>query len=79
MCKVALEENLKEKSKGYETKFLENVKILGGKTGYIYESQHCLASFAEKNGKEYIAVTVMGHGKYKPIYDAFELYGKYLN
>ena len=58
---------------------VENVKILGGKTGYIYESLHCLASFAEKNGNEYIAVTVMGHGKYKPIYDAFELYGKYLN
>ncbi len=29
LCKVALEGNLKEKSKGYETKFLENVKILG--------------------------------------------------
>lgn len=57
---------------------VENVTILGGKTGYVYESGHCLASFATKNGKEYIAVTTKGAGKYKPIYDSFEIYGKYI-
>lgn len=32
-------------------------KILGGKTGYTSEAGHCLASFAEIEGREYILVT----------------------
>lgn len=32
-------------------------KILGGKTGYTNEAGHCLASFAEIEGREYILVT----------------------
>lgn len=32
-------------------------KILGGKTGYTGEAGHCLASFAEIEGREYIFVT----------------------
>lgn len=55
------------------------VTIEGGKTGYTTEAGHCLASFAEKNGQEYIAVSTMSHGKYKPIYDSFEIFGKYIN
>jgi D-alanyl-D-alanine carboxypeptidase (penicillin-binding protein 5/6) len=57
---------------------VENVTILGGKTGYTSESGHCLASFAIKDGKEYIAITTNGSGKYKPIYDSFEIYRNYL-
>ena len=57
---------------------VENVTILGGKTGYTLESGHCLASFAQKDGKEYIAVTINGTGRYKPIYDAFEIYEGYI-
>lgn len=57
---------------------VENVTILGGKTGYTLQSGHCLASYAVKNGKTYIAVTTGGTGKYKPIYDSFEIYGNYL-
>ncbi|MFA5659591.1 MAG: serine hydrolase [Oscillospiraceae bacterium] len=58
---------------------VEGVLIKGGKTGYINESRHCLASFAEKNGRNYIAVTVMGTGRYQPIYDCFEIYGEYID
>lgn len=29
-------------------------KILGGKTGYTVEAGLCLASLAQKNGREYI-------------------------
>ena len=32
-------------------------RILGGKTGYTGEAGHCLASFAEIGGREYILVT----------------------
>lgn len=32
-------------------------RILGGKTGYTGEAGHCLASFAEIDGREYILVT----------------------
>lgn len=57
---------------------VDGVIIFCGKTGYTTEAGHCLASAAEKDGKEYIAVTIKGHGKYKPIYDSFEIYERYL-
>lgn len=57
---------------------VDGVQILGGKTGYIYESGHCLISFAEMDGKEYICVTANGKGRYKPIYDCFTIYETYL-
>ena len=57
---------------------VENVTIEGGKTGYTDESRHCLASFASKDGRDYIAVTFAGSGRYKPVYDAFAIYGHYL-
>lgn len=58
---------------------VEGVQILGGKTGYIYESGHCLVSFAQQDEKEYICVTINGKGRYKPIYDCFTIYESYLN
>ena len=58
---------------------VENVEILGGKTGFINESGHCLASFATKFDRTYIAVTVDGKGRYQPIYDSFKIYGNYIN
>lgn len=57
---------------------VDGVTIFCGKTGYTTEAGHCLASAAEKDGKKYIAVTIAGHGKYKPIFDSFEIYERYL-
>ena len=37
-------------------------KILGGKTGYTSEAGHCLASFAEIEGREYIFVSAGASG-----------------
>ncbi len=37
---------------------IANDYVLGGKTGYTGEACLCLASFAKKNGREYILVTV---------------------
>ncbi len=39
-------------------------KILGGKTGFTNEAGLCLASLAEKKGKEYIFITVGAKVKY---------------
>lgn len=54
-------------------------KILGGKTGYTDEAGLCLASLAEKDGKEYILVTVGARGDHKSeqynITDAIKVYG----
>lgn len=55
-------------------------KILGGKTGYTRAAGLCLASFAVKNGKEYILVTAGAKGSpwTKPyhIQDALNVYPK---
>lgn len=52
--------------------------ILGGKTGFTDEAGLCLASFAEKNGVEYVLVTAgaEGNNRSKPyhILDALEVY-----
>ena len=56
---------------------IEGMEICGGKTGYTAQSRHCLVSFAEKNGKTYIAVTGYGETKYSPIYDMIEMYTNY--
>lgn len=57
---------------------VEGVTIIGGKTGYTDEAGQCLASFARKDGKEYIAVVSKGVGKYNTVYDTFDLY-EYIN
>ncbi len=50
--------------------------IMGGKTGFTDEAGQCLASYAQTtDGHTYIAVTAMGYSKWRPIFDAFKLYG----
>lgn len=56
----------------------KGVTILGGKTGYTDQAGQCLASFARKDGKEYIAIFANGVGKYSMIYDTINMY-KYIN
>ncbi len=58
---------------------VEGVLIKGGKTGFTNEAGYCLASFAEKDGREYVAVTTKGHGRYQPIYDCFKIYDEYID
>lgn len=54
-----------------------NMTVLGGKTGYLVETRHCLASMAMgQNGEKYIVVTV-GGAKYDPINDCIKLYSDY--
>ena len=72
---ILLESTMFSRMYGTEVK---DVTILGGKMGYTVEAGNCLASFATKNGKEYIAVTTNGAGKYKPIFDSFAIYENYL-
>lgn len=43
--------------KNMESAEVPGGEILGGKTGYTDEAGHCLASFAEVDGREYILVT----------------------
>ncbi len=55
-------------------------KILGGKTGYTEEAGLCLASLAQKDGKEYILVTAGSKGNHESaqynIKDAYTVYNK---
>lgn len=57
---------------------VEGVTILAGKTGYTDEAGNCLVSYAEKGGRHYVAVTAAASYKWHPIFDDFEIYGKYL-
>ena len=57
---------------------IENVELVGGKTGYTYQAGHCLASACEKYGRTYIAVTGGGENKYSPIYDIMALFSEYI-
>lgn len=55
------------------------VTIMAGKTGYTTEGGNCLASYAKNDkGEHYILVTACAAGQYKPIYDAINVYAKYL-
>lgn len=58
---------------------VEGVMIEGGKTGYTDEAENCLASFAVKDGHEYVAVTAGSYDYWLTIYDAFEIYGNYID
>lgn len=52
-------------------------KIMGGKTGYTGEAGHCLASFAEIEGVEYILVTAGAQASGTPhISDAVTVYNR---
>ena len=59
-----------------ERKDYTNIK--GGKTGFTSEAQHTMASYAEKDGKEYILVTAYEDDKWGSVFDAFDIYEKYL-
>lgn len=56
-------------------------EILGGKTGYTNEAGLCLASLAEKNGQEYILITMGANGNHESeqynITDALYIYSQY--
>ncbi|MDD3239002.1 MAG: serine hydrolase [Lachnospira sp.] len=56
---------------------VEGVKITAGKTGYTDEARHCLVSYAEKNGKHYVAVISDAQDKWYSIFDTFALYKDY--
>ena len=62
-----------------DTTYPDGVTLLGGKTGYTEEAGLCLASLAEKGGKEYIAVTAGAPGSHETsprhLEDAFRLFG----
>lgn len=55
---------------------VEGITIRGGKTGFTDEAGNCLASYAQTpDGRTYLAVTAGGITKWKPVFDAFKLYG----
>ncbi|NLK70438.1 MAG: D-alanyl-D-alanine carboxypeptidase [Clostridiales bacterium] len=62
---------------------VEGVTILGGKTGFTDQAGLCLASIANKNGKEYMLVTANASvdcGVYSAnTVDAITVYGNYLS
>lgn len=74
---ILLTSTMFSRMKGNEDEDI-GVDIVGGKTGYTNEAGHCLASFARKDGKEYIAVLGKGGGKYSMIYDTIDIY-RYLD
>lgn len=51
-------------------------QILGGKTGYTSDAGHCLASFAEIEGREYILVTAGAAEDNQHIQDAVTVYNR---
>lgn len=57
----------------------EGSDILGGKTGFVNESGHCIASFgkSETTDTEYVCVTFNGTGGYAVVYDQINLYTGY--
>lgn len=66
--------------KNQKSPLITGGKILGGKTGYTEEAGLCLASLAQKDGKEYIPVTAGAKGNHESeqynIDDAFNVYNK---
>ncbi len=55
---------------------VEGITIMGGKTGFTDEAGNCLASYAQTpDGHTYILVTAGGLTKWKPVFDAFKIYG----
>jgi len=66
--------------KNIENPVISGGKILGGKTGYTDEAGLCLASLAQKDGKEYILITAGAKGNHQSeqynIDDAYEVYNR---
>lgn len=73
---IVLESTLFSRMYGDE---VEGVTIEGGKTGYTDEAQHTMASFAKKNGREYICVVAHEDDRWGSVYDTFDIYEKYLS
>lgn len=60
------------------TDSVAGMTVAGGKTGYLSETRHCLASMAiGDNGEKFIVVTAGGQRPYDPINDCISLYSKY--
>ncbi len=58
----------------------EGANILGGKTGYVYESGYCIASFGKaESGTEYICVTGKAESRWPAVYDQINIYTAYAN
>lgn len=56
-----------------------NCTVIAGKTGYTPEAGQCLVSVAETpDGRRYVLVTASASGTYAPIYDAIDIYKKYI-
>lgn len=66
--------------KNMENPVIDGGKIIGGKTGYTDKAGQCLASLAQKDGREYILVTAGAKGDHKSeqynIDDAYTVYSK---
>ena len=72
---ILLESTLFSRMYGDEVK---GVTIEGGKTGYTDEAMHTTCAFAEKNGREYIAVIAHVDDRWTSVYDLFDIFEKYL-
>lgn len=57
----------------------ETATVLGGKTGYVYESGYCIASFGEANDSKngYIVVTMGNSSKWPAFYGQIDLYKEF--
>jgi len=57
----------------------ETATILGGKTGYLSEAGHCIASYGKcnENGNEYIVVTLGNSSKWPSYFGQIELYKEF--
>lgn len=57
-----------------------NFTIIGAKTGYTDEAEHCLATLAVKDGREYIGITMKGRRDvYNPhLQDCYTIYDNYI-
>lgn len=66
--------------KNIENQVIDGGEILGGKTGYTDKAGLCLASLAQKAGREYILVTAGAKGNHESeqynIDDAYAVYNK---
>ncbi len=57
----------------------ETATVQGGKTGYVYESGYCIASFGEANDSknEYVVVTMGNSSKWPAFYGQIDLYKEF--
>ena len=63
---------------GFADNGIEMGSVIGGKTGYTYDAGRCLATYAVKDGEEYILVTLGAGNTPAHFRDAFKLYSEYV-